>query len=65
MMTSKICRGDRIEILPEWQDEGDDGFIWFAIEDEDGGRVAVTAVMDLPFPGIERVRTDMIRKVVS
>jgi len=32
-----IKKGDRIRIKPEWQDPGDDKFIWVALEDEDGG----------------------------
>jgi hypothetical protein len=60
---SKICKGDRIEILPEWQDPGDDKYEWYATDDEDGGRVSITPVMDLPYPPVHRVRTSMIRKV--
>ena len=53
-------RGDRIRIRPEWQDPGDDEFGWVAVEDEDGGRVRVMALLDLPFPGTEVVTIDMI-----
>ena len=36
-----IKKGDRVEILPEWQDDGDDQYIWEAVHDEDGGRVDI------------------------
>jgi hypothetical protein len=39
-MTTTIRKGDRIGIKPEWQDPGDDKFLWVGLEDEDGGRVS-------------------------
>jgi hypothetical protein len=36
-------KGDRVWIKPEFQDAGDDKFAWYAIEDEDKGRVAIHA----------------------
>lgn len=39
--TGGIKRGDEVRILPEWQDTGDDRFVWLALEDEDGGRVRI------------------------
>jgi hypothetical protein len=57
-----IKAGDRIEILPEWQDDGDDKFEWYAIEDEAGGRVAIQPKMDLPFVPWQRVSRKMVRK---
>lgn len=35
-----IRKGDTVQIKKEWQDEGDECFMWVALEDEDGGRVA-------------------------
>jgi hypothetical protein len=43
-MTTMIKKGDRIRIKPEWQDPGDDKFIWVALEDEDGGRVRIAPI---------------------
>lgn len=37
-------KGDIIEILPEYQDKGDDEFTWVVIEDEDKGRVTVCPI---------------------
>jgi len=36
-----IKRGDVVTFKPEWRDDGDDGFTFVAIEDEDGGRVRI------------------------
>ena len=55
-----IRRGDRIRIRPEWQDPGDADIEWIAIEDEDGGRVRIAPLLDLPFPGNQVVTTEMI-----
>jgi len=36
-----IKKGDEVKIKPEWQDDGDDEFIWVAADDEENGRVAI------------------------
>ena len=41
---SRIRAGQRVHIRREWQDAGDDKFIWVAIEDEDGARVRISPV---------------------
>jgi hypothetical protein len=38
-------QGDNVRIKPEWQDEGDDEFEWFVIEDEDRGHVKIMVVI--------------------
>lgn len=38
-----VRQGDIVAIKPEYQDAGDSQFVWTAIEDEDGGRVKITA----------------------
>ena len=43
-MTAIIKKGDRVRIKSEWQDPGDDKFIWVALEDEDGGRVRIAPI---------------------
>jgi hypothetical protein len=40
---AKIKRGQRVWIKPEYRDAGDEGFEWYAVEDEDGGRVSIHA----------------------
>lgn len=62
---TKICKGDRIEILPEWQDAGDANYEWYATGDEDGGRVSITPRVDLPLPPVYRVQTNMVRKTAN
>lgn len=34
--------GDRVEILPEFQDQGDDAYEWVVVGAEDKGRVDIT-----------------------
>lgn len=37
-------KGDQVEILPDFQDPGDDGFNWVVLEDEEKGRVDLCPV---------------------
>ena len=37
-------KGDRVFILPEFQDEGDGEFVWQVVADEEKGRVDITPV---------------------
>jgi hypothetical protein len=56
-----IIKGQQVHIRPEWQDAGDDEFIWIALEDEDGGRVKVGTFMpELTFSPISVVETRML-----
>lgn len=41
-----IRKGDRIVYKPEWRDPGDEHITFVALEDEDGGRVRVGALLD-------------------
>jgi len=60
---SRIRAGQRVHIRREWQDEGDDKYIWVAIEDEDGGRVRITAVnTGLMIPTNQVVETRMLEE---
>jgi len=36
-----IKRGDTVQIKPEYQDEGDAGFVWIALDDESKGRITL------------------------
>lgn len=40
-------KNDLVEILPGFQDPGDNDFQWVVLEDEDGGRVEISPV-DIP-----------------
>ena len=63
-MPTRIRRGDRLRIRPEWQDPGDDEFTWIALEDEDGGRVRIAPLMpELNFPPNQVVTTGMVEQV--
>ena len=42
--TDMILKGQIVKIKPECQDPGDAGFVWMAVEDEDGGRVRISPV---------------------
>jgi hypothetical protein len=44
MNNLKIKKGDFVEILKEYQDEGDEELNWMAIDDEEKGRVTVMPI---------------------
>ncbi len=62
-MTQPIRRGEHLRIRPDWRDEGDEEFDWIALEDEDGGRVLIAPVMDLPIRPQQVVTTDMVEQI--
>lgn len=37
-------RGDKVEILREFQDPGDESFTWIVVGDEEKGRVDITPI---------------------
>jgi len=39
-----FLQGDLIEILPSFQDPGDSEFLWVAVDDEEKGRVWISAI---------------------
>lgn len=39
-----IKKGDRIDILPQWQDDGDENYVWVATDDEEYGRVTICPI---------------------
>ena len=39
-----IRKGDLVEILPTFQDEGDSDFQWVAVDDEEKGRVFIATI---------------------
>lgn len=44
MSNRKFLKGDIVQILPEFQDEGDEEYIWTVLEDEEKGRVSISAL---------------------
>ncbi len=57
-------RGDPVEILPEFQDEGDDQFHWVCVSTEEKGRVDITPVdIGMRVPPVYTVQTNQIRHV--
>ena len=60
-MKRTIRQGDTIRIKPEWQDPGDDKFVWVALEDEDGGRERIAPTnTGLVFPPNQIVDAAMV-----
>lgn len=39
-----IKKDDRIDILPQWQDEGDENYVWVATDDEENGRITICPI---------------------
>jgi len=57
-------KNDTIEILEDFQDEGDGSFIWKIVGEEEKGRVDISPMnTGLTLPPIHTVNTYMIRKV--
>ena len=55
-------RGDKVEILKEFQDEGDDEFTWIALGDEEKGRLDIMPMeIDLEIKPIYVVHVDWIK----
>lgn len=44
MDTKKFLKGQVIKIRPEFQDEGDDEYTWVVLNDEEKGRVDISAI---------------------
>ena len=57
----KFLKGDIVKIKPEFQDSGDDEFTWLVINDEDKGRIDISAVNSpLKVKAIHTVQTEWI-----
>ncbi len=55
-------KNDVVEILPEFQDEGDGLFIWICKSNEEKGRIDISPINSgLPIPPIYTVKTNMIK----
>lgn len=58
-----ITAGDQVFIKPEWQDAGDDKYIWQALENEDGGRVKIAPInIGLPITPNQIIETRMLEE---
>lgn len=61
MRVQKFLKGDIVEILPEFQDKGDSDYQWIVLEDEEKGRVSISATNSLlRITPIHVVQTDWI-----
>ena len=57
----KFFKGDIVKILPEFQDAGDADFTWIVLNDEEKGRVDISAVdSPLTIKPIHIVQTEWI-----
>ena len=57
-------KNDKIEILPEYQDNGDSRYNWEVVADEDHGHVEIRpSNFEFSFAPISQVRAHMIRKI--
>lgn len=43
-MNMTFRKGDHVEILPDFQDEGDADYTWVVVTDEDRGRVDIQPI---------------------
>lgn len=61
-----LKRGEEIEILPEWQDNGDAGKKWFVYEDEHGGRLGIyTPMPQMAFQPWQTVSAYMVKRKIN
>lgn len=57
-----IKAGDKVEILPVFQDDGDADFEWIAVDDESQGRVTITPIgTGLAIPPQHVVKVEWLR----
>lgn len=58
----KFKCGDIVEILPEFQDLGDDEYVWVVVDDESKGRVSISAEnSQLKIKPVHVVRAEWIK----
>lgn len=43
MCKNKFKKGETVGIFPEFQDEGDGDYTWIVLDDEEKGRVSISA----------------------
>lgn len=55
-------KGDLVEILPAYQDAGDDEYQWVAVDDEEKGRVFISTINSgMRIRPVHVVQSDWIR----
>lgn len=57
-----IRKGDIVRFKREWRDRGDEGVLFLAMENEDGGRVKVQAQLGLAINPVQVVSVNMIER---
>ena len=61
MGKQKFLKGDFVDILPEFRDPGDDEYQWVVLDDEEKGRVSISATNStLRITPVHVVQTDWI-----
>lgn len=60
-----IKAGDSVTIKPEWQDHGDEGIEWKAIDNPEKGRVTIEAQLDMPIKPTQSVNTEWLEAKTS
>lgn len=61
-----IRKGDVVEILPEWQDNGDDQFTWVALSDAEKGRIDIQpSNHPMAIKPKYTLRVDQVRRIGS
>lgn len=61
-----IKEGDIVEILDEYQDEGDHLFVWMAVRDEVNGSVLITPInIGMTIKPISLVKRKWLRKKLN
>lgn len=60
----KFLKGETVKIRPEFQDDGDDEFTWVVLNDEEKGRVDISAIdSPLTIKPVHTVQTEWIAHV--
>jgi hypothetical protein len=61
-----IKEGDIVEILDEYQDDGDHRFVWMAVQDELNGSVLISPInIGMTIKPITLVKSEWIRKKIK
>lgn len=58
-----ITKGQKITYKPEWQDAGDSGITFIALENESGGRVLAEAQLGLTLNPTQIVNVEWIAAI--
>lgn len=59
----KFLKGDIVKIRPAFQDEGDDEFTWVVLNDEEKGRVDISAIdSPMTIKPIHTVQVDWLER---